>query len=149
MVPLSRSFQIHVLGVAQWFAPIIILIACTKFNFWFRDFKSLFFVDAGQEFAIDDIWVLGVFLHMYSFFLMGWAILKRWRWSSSGQKAIRENQHRLWPNRGVFHLFGPVPNADNNLALAVALFDIFILKHTPLSHLRDALSPPSESSYGM
>jgi uncharacterized protein (TIGR04222 family) len=137
VVPSSLRIKRGAFGVVQLFATMI-PIGCGLFS------GFLFFDDLHAQFAGNAMFIAlfaGFFLLLFSFFLM--ATLSGQRLSRRGQKVLQAYRVHYWPMRRWFEIFGPVPNLDENLALAVALYGLLVLKHTPLAHLREGLFPPN------
>jgi uncharacterized protein (TIGR04222 family) len=137
VVPFSLRVKRVAFGVVQLFATMI-PIGCSLFS------SFLFFHDLNAPFAgnaMSIAFVSGFILLLFSFFLM--ATLFGQRLSRRGQKVLQAYREQYWPNRRWFDIFGPVPKLDENLTLAVALYGLLVLKHTPLAQLREGLFPPN------
>jgi uncharacterized protein (TIGR04222 family) len=87
--------------------------------------------------------VCGAVLYVSSCLLMASGTFVSRRLSKWGYGVLKAYQKRQWPNRRFFQLSGPVPRTEQNLALAVALFGLLVLRHTPLAHMMQGLAPPS------
>ena len=116
----------------QFFASLI-PFGCGFFS------SFLFFDDVEEQLAKNALGIVvplsivffsGLILMLYSCFLMSMATFPR-RLSRRGQSVLRAYKKRYWPKQRWFQVYGPVPNLDENLALAVALYGLLALKPAP------------------
>jgi uncharacterized protein (TIGR04222 family) len=145
LIPLPQRIGRQVIGILQFFASMI-PFCCGLYAI------SLFFDNAATEFGRGNRAILvsliiacvsGLILLLYSFFLMGAVQLLPGRLTRWGECVLKDHQKQAWPNRRWFEICGPVPNLEENLATAVALFGLPVSKHTPIPHLMEGLCGPN------
>jgi uncharacterized protein (TIGR04222 family) len=138
-VRFKRSAYSLLLVISSWLSVACCMVICSHY------FGNGPLLPGGPEFVVTmTSLACGAFLFVGSLLLSSWVGLTNGRLSRWGLRVLRQHQKRQWPDRRFFQLFGPVPGTEQNLALAVALFGLLTLKKTPLAHMMEGLSPPSE-----
>jgi uncharacterized protein (TIGR04222 family) len=141
-VRLGRRVVRAFFAIAQFFVSLIFFAASMSLCFGY--FGDPMPVDSPGYAGTIAAAIGGAVLFTFSFLLMASSTLLSRRISRWGYGVLAAYQKRQWPDRRFFEIFGPVPGTENNLALAVALFGLLVLRHTPLAHMMQGLYPPND-----
>lgn len=135
----ERIAYASLLIISSWLSCLCCIVICN------RSFGDGPLLPGGPGFVVTvTSLACGAILFLGSLSLWTCVVFTDRRLSRWGLRVLREHQRRQWPDRGFFQIFGPVPGAEHNLALAVALFGLLALRKTPLAHMMEGLFPPGE-----